>query len=132
MIGMADKDSSRKCLRKSEISKSEKRMTNIKKVLTDTFINPFSDDLDIISGSPVDEEVSRCLLTIEERGRLLHSEFDKRSCSNQGPEKIAFWNPIKMVEWKGFSCNERKTKLKYSTGKTIWKWLYSEIFWASL
>ena len=46
MIGMADKDSSRKCLRKSEISKSEKRITSLKKVLTDTFINPFSDELD--------------------------------------------------------------------------------------
>ena len=93
---MADKDSSRKCLRKSEISKSEKRITSLKKDLTDTFINPFSDDLDadklynITSGSPVDEEVSRCLLTTEERGMVLHSEFDKRLCSNQVPEKIAF------------------------------------------
>ena len=73
----------------------------------------------ITSGSPVDEEASRCLLTIEERGRVLHSEFNKRLCSNQGPEKIAFWNPIKMVEWKDFSGNERKTKLKSSTGKTM-------------
>ena len=124
MIGMAGKDSNRKTLRQSEISKSEKRITSLKKVLTDTFIDPFSDDLDadklynIMSGSPVDEEVSRCLLTIEERGRVLHSEFDIRLCSNQGPEKTTFWNPIKMVEWKDFSGNETKTKLKSSTGKT--------------
>ena len=124
IVGLDDKDSSKKCLRNSEISKSEIRISNLKNVLTDTFMSPFSDELDngklynITSGCPASDEIARCLLTIEERGLDLHSEFAKW-LHEDDQSGNSFWNPIKMVKWHDFSNNEKKTKLKSSAGKTV-------------
>ena len=67
-VGLDGKESYRKCLRKSEITKSEKRISNVVEVLTDTFMNPFSDEFDsdklynITSGSHVRSDIADCLL----------------------------------------------------------------------
>ena len=56
----------RKCLRDSEIRKSEKRVERLQNLITNDLINPFSDDLDkdklynLASGCPVDDEIANC------------------------------------------------------------------------
>ena len=47
MIAMADTDSHTKCLRKTEISKSEKRIAKLKDIFNNTFLNPFDSDIDV-------------------------------------------------------------------------------------
>ena len=66
------------------------------------------------------DDISKCLLSIEDRGKKLHSEFNARLLvtGNDNPGKN-FWDPIKMQEWKDFSNNFKKTKAKSSRGKTI-------------
>eukprot|EP00795_Rhopilema_esculentum_P015030 gene15030-6189_t len=65
----------RKCLRQSKFIKSNKMVEKIKATFKDHFINPFSQNLDkdqlynLVSGYPVEEKVSSCLLTMEARGR---------------------------------------------------------------
>ena len=68
-------DNPRKCLRMKEIEKSEKAVQNIKSVLSDDFINPFSSELDtdklynLASGRPVTEDIRECLLSYKKRGK---------------------------------------------------------------
>ena len=122
MIGMGDKDSHTKCLRKSEISKSEKRIIKLKDILTNTFLNPFAGNLDvdklfnIASGCPTSEEASKCLLGIEQRGIELYSEFKDRL--DNGAAKN-FWDPIKLQDWMDFSANNKRSKIKGANGKTV-------------
>ena len=67
----------RKCLRTREIEKSEKAVQNIKSVLSNDFINPFSSDLDtdklynLASGCPVTEDIRECLLSFKKRGKVM-------------------------------------------------------------
>ena len=82
MTGMGDGNISKKCLRPSEILKSEKRVLKLKDILLNTFIDPFGEELDhsklfnIASGCPTSEEIEKCLLGIAERDKELHLEFD--------------------------------------------------------
>ena len=84
MVDLGDEDNKKKCLRKSEILKSEKRVLKLKDILTNTFINPFADDLDpdlllnIASGCPTSEVIAKCLLGLNERGQQLYTEFESR------------------------------------------------------
>ena len=61
--GLDEKENKKKCLRESEIRKSEKRVLKLKEILTETFINPFGNDVDpalllnIASGSPVSSDM---------------------------------------------------------------------------
>ena len=122
-VGLDEKDSYRKFLRKSEITKSEKRISNVVEVLTDTFMNPFSDEFDsdklynITSGSHVRSDIADCLLNIEERGKILHNNFIKRL--DKSKQLNLFWDPIKKEDWHGFSENEKRTKFNTKGGKTI-------------
>ena len=70
-------------------------MLDLKKILTATFINPFSDDIDlalltnIASGFPESSKVEMCLLGVVNRG-----EFSSRF--EVGSDNIVnFWDPIK-------------------------------------
>ena len=93
-VGLDDKESKKKCLRDSEIRKSEKRVLKLKEILTETFINPFGDDVDpalllnIASGSPVSSEVEKCLLCVVKRGEDLHSEFTSRGGQREQTEYL--------------------------------------------
>ena len=61
----------RKCLRSSEILKSNTMVEKIMLVLRTQFINTFQPDLDksklfnLVSGYPAPESVHNCLLTLE-------------------------------------------------------------------
>ena len=119
--GLGDKDNKKKCLRKNEIIKSEKRVLKLKHVLSETFINPFDDDVDptsllnIASGSPVSPEVEQCLLGVPKRGEELYDEFTFRfnkECGNT----LNVWDPIKRQERHDFSASDKKTTVKSNNG----------------
>ena len=52
---------------------------------------------------------------------MLHAEFNLRltNVSDESQRKILFFDCIKRVQWKDFSCKEKKSKVTSSTGKTI-------------
>ena len=76
-------DNPRKCLLTREIEKSEKAVQNIKSVLSNDFINPFSSDLDtdtlynLASGCPVTEDIKECLLSFKKRGKVMMKNFKR-------------------------------------------------------
>ena len=87
----------RKCLRSSEILKSNKMVEKIMVVLRTQFINPFQPDLDkdelfnLVSGYPAPENVRNCLLTLESRGKELMDEFqDRITTESTGSSKTVF------------------------------------------
>ena len=97
-------------------------MLKLKEILTETFINPFGDDVDpalllnIASGSPVSSEVEKSLLCVVKRGEDLHSEFTSRF--EVGSEnKLNFWDPIKKQEWQNSPASNKKTKVENKNGK---------------
>ena len=67
--GLGDKDRSKKYLRETEITKSESRVGKMTSILQETFVNPFSSELDkdklynIASGGPTREDIYVCLLS---------------------------------------------------------------------
>ena len=89
----------RKCLRISEILKSNKMVEKIMFILQTHFINPFQPDLDkdalfnLVSGYPAQENVCNCLLGLETRGNELMLEFQQR-IEKESSEAL-FFSPIK-------------------------------------
>ena len=73
-----------KCLRPTQIQKSNQMVNNIVNTLTIHFVNPFDPSLDddklynIVSGAPVSSTISNCLLNTEKSGKLRKEEFDSR------------------------------------------------------
>ena len=65
----------RKCLRVSEIKRSNAMVQKVKNAISDHFINPFEKDLDqgnlfsLISGVSVNEDIAVSLLSIKEIGK---------------------------------------------------------------
>ena len=112
----------RKCLRSSEILKSNKMVEKIMDVLRSQFINPFQPDLDkdelfnLVSGYPAPANVRDCLLSLESRGRKLMVEFQDRQITTES-SKPKFFSPIKREPLKTFKNTTVKTKLQ-SQGKT--------------
>ena len=106
-----------KCLRPSQILKSEAAVEKIMDVLEGTFVNPFSDDLEkdklynLASGCPISDESSDCLLTYEGRGKILMDEFKTRIAGTHVTGKKLF-NTIERKKWLGFSSNSIKSKIK--------------------
>ena len=122
MIGKNEAGSHTKALRKSEIEKSELRIKKMSDILTNTFINPFSLDLEesklfnIASGCPISDEAATILLNIKKKGEELHQDFQEKISGNHSEN---FWTPITTVEWKDFTSSNRTAKAKTSKGKTI-------------
>ena len=114
-----DKDTMepRKCLRPTEIQKSERAVKKIMDVLKNTFVNPFSDDLDkeklynLSSGCPINETAAECLLSYEERGQEMMEEFKLR-VQGVHAEKKTFFDPIKKSKWEDFSSSGVKSVIK--------------------
>ena len=73
----------RKCLRATEIKKSEERVMKVVEALKEDFINPFDSALDrqklfnLVSGRPLPAEVAELLISAEDRGKGLQLEFNK-------------------------------------------------------
>ena len=107
----------RKRLRSSEIKKYEMHVQRVKDILTKEFINSFSNEIDktklynITSGTYTSNDVSECLLTIFERGKIRMMEFKERISKNASNKYI--FDPIKREKWKSFEDTvKRTTKIK--------------------
>ena len=107
----------RKCLRSSEIKKYEMDVQRVKDILTEEFINPFSNEMsktklyNITSGTYTSNEISKCLLTISERGKIRMVEFKEIISKNASNKHI--FDPIKRKKWKSFEDTvKRTTKIK--------------------
>ena len=92
----------RKCLRESEISKSENRVRKIVEIMKEDFSNPFDPALDsdklynLVSGSLVGDDIAEHLLTVEKRGCSMRDEFCERLHGNVEEAKSKlFFDPIK-------------------------------------
>lgn len=114
----------KKCLRETEINKSESRVGKMTSILQETFVNPFSSELDkenlynIASGCPTREDIYVCLSSMEERGQELYSEFSSQLNLDDTTGK-SIWDPIKKQEWKDFSDEFKKAKFKTKKGNVI-------------
>ena len=117
MTGIAPTMSNlRKCLRPSEVLKSNRMVENMITTLNAHFINPFSLDLNrnelynLVSGYPVQEIVSSCLLGLQTRGEELMSQFEDRITTEMPEEK--FFSPISREPLKTFKDSTVKTTVK--------------------
>ena len=118
IAGMSkDSQEPRKCLRQSEIVKSEQAVRKIMDVLEHTFINPFSDDIEkdklynLASGCPISDDAAECMLSYEKRGKGMMEEFRTRINGSHETNKKLF-DPIKKSKWIGFSTNSIKSTVK--------------------
>ena len=126
MLSLADigeiSSNPRKCLRDHEIRKSEDRVRRIATVLKEGFVNPFSDLpnkrnlYNLASGRPLPEEATEHLLSLENQGQGLLSDFSKRLYISE-EQTSAFFDPITRALWKGFCNAEKKVKIT-AKGKT--------------
>ena len=98
---------SRKCIRPSEIMKSNRMVENILKALQTQFLNPFQDDIDksklfnLVSGCPFDDVVSDSLLALREDGIQAMNSFEARFTTKVPAE--LFFSPLKrnkIKSWK--------------------------------
>ena len=110
------------------LSKSKEMLTvmifvqRVKDILTEEFINMFSNEMDktklynITSGTYTSNDISECLLTIFERGKIRMVEFKERISENASNKHI--FDLIKREKWKNFEDTvKRTTKIKID-GKT--------------
>ena len=87
----------RKCLRPTEILKSNTIVERLVKTMRDQFTSPFNSALEkdklynLVSGRPVSEEIAKSLLSVKDEGAKLYEGFRKRLV---GGEKIKFFDPI--------------------------------------
>ena len=85
----------------------------VKDILTEEFINLFSNEMDktklynITSGTYTSNDISECLLTIFERGKIRMVEFKERISKNASNKYI--FNPIKREKWKSFKDIVKRT-----------------------
>ena len=100
---MNRRDNTRKCLRKSEITKAENKVIKMKSVLSEIFINPFSNQLEkdslynLAPGCPISNAVAQYLLSVKQLGEELHSESDLRlsNLNDESQRKLLYFDTIK-------------------------------------
>ena len=107
-------DNQKKCLRPSEILKSDKIVCNISSCIKNQFVSPFDDDYNddklynIVSGSYVSDDIATSLLGIDTIGWKCYDEFNGRLQSSQ--EK-AFFDSIKRNKQHTFKSSEKKVTI---------------------
>ena len=81
MAGIKRSTEDYKCTPPSQIIKSEHRVTKLKEVLGNEFLNPFDPSLEheylfnIGSGIPVDKDLSEAILAMKDKGEDLYKVF---------------------------------------------------------
>ena len=107
-------DDHRKCLRPSEILKSEKIMSRLTTCIKNQFISPFDDDLEsdklykIVSGSYVTKEISNSLLKMNVIGEKCFTDFNLRLVESS---KKAFFDTITRNKQATFRSLDIKLKV---------------------
>ena len=105
----------RKCLRVSEIKRSNAMVEKVINTISDDFINPFEKDLDqgnlfsLISGVSVNEDIAVSLLSIKEIGKEAMGDFINRLILNEGTK--SFSDKIKKSQLKTFQDSFVKAKV---------------------
>ena len=108
--------SSRKCLRPSEILKSEKMVKNILDALQIQFLNPFHQDIEksnlynLVSGRPVDDAICDSLLGLEKDSIGLMESFEKRLTTD--PTTATLFSPLKRNKYKSWKDSAKKIVIK--------------------
>ena len=108
--------SSRKCLRPSEILKSEKMVKNILDALQIQFLNPFHQEIEksnlhnLVSGRPVNDAICDSLLGLEKDGIRLMESFEERLTTD--PTKATFFSPLKRNKYKSWKDSAKKIVIK--------------------
>ena len=108
--------SSRKCLRPSEILKSEKMVKNILDALQIQFLNPFHQDIEksnlhnLVSVRPVDDAICDSLLVLQKDGIGLMESFEERLTTD--PTTAAFFSPLKRKKYKSWKDSAKKIVIK--------------------
>ena len=108
--------SSRKCLRSSEILKSEKMVKNILDALQIQFLNPFHQDIEksnlynLVSGRPVDDAICDSLLELEKDGIGLMESFEDRLTTDC--TTATFFSPLKRNKYKSWKDSAKKMVIK--------------------
>ena len=103
----------RKCLRESQIKKSEEHVLDIVNVMKTNFLNPFNTDLyhnklyNLASGCLLPEDMSKDLLSIHEDGKSMQDKFNTRLNAGS-PESELFLSAIKRVKWRGIRNASKK------------------------
>ena len=89
----------------------------VKDILTEEFINPFSNEMDktklynITSETYTSNDISECLLTIFEKGKIRIVRCKERISKNASNKYI--FDPIKREKWESFQHTvKRKAKIK--------------------
>ena len=111
-------------VRPSQIIKSEHRVTKLKEILGNQFLNPFDSSLEheylfnIGSGIPVDKDLAEAILAIKDKGEDLYKVFlQNRILSTK--EKIR--DPIKRQEKSLFQNSSKKVTVKQNGKKKLLK-----------
>ena len=101
-------------------------------VLHDTFLSPFHGELDaaklynIISGQPVDDSIKENLLSLEEAGKQLMSEYIERMSTETYSERIMM-DKIKQYKMKNFTTSNLSLEVNWNE-KTIEIRLQGNVF----
>ena len=105
---------SKKCLRPSEIQKSDRMVASIVKILCTLFINPFDSTLDayylynIVSGAQATTIVCESLTDLEDNGNAMKRQFEARIIS--GSEMTStFYSTLKQFKLQNFENTNVKT-----------------------
>ena len=111
--------SSRKCLRPSEILKSEKMVKNILDPLQIQFLNPFHQDIEksnlynLVSGRPVDDAIcdkKKSLLGLGKNGIGLIESFEERLTTD--PTTATSFSLLKRNKYKSWKESTKKIVIK--------------------
>ena len=109
------------------LSKSKEMLTvmifvqRVKGILTEEFINLFSNEMgktklcNITPGTYTSNDISECLLTIFERGKILMVEFKERISKNASNKYI--FDLIKREKWKNLEDTVKRTTMIKIDGK---------------
>ena len=105
----------RKCLRYSEIRRSNEMVGKVMDVIITQFINPFDESLDndklysLVSGGAVNESISDSLLSAQKNGQELMKDFINRLTVKENKDK--FSDTIKRFRLKTFQDSFVKAKV---------------------
>ena len=108
--------SSRKCLRPSQILKSNKMVENITHCLKTQFLNPFNDKIqkgklyNLVSGCPVNDDIAESLLNLEKSGKDAMKSFEER-LTTETPAKL-FFDRLKRNKFKSWNDAVKKATIK--------------------
>lgn len=121
LADMDDSTNPRKCLRPSQIGKSENAVRGIMETIDQYFVSPFDTSLspdqlyNLVSGKPLDKSATDSLLSCYDRGIEASDQFRERLAAKE--DTLRYFDPISRVPWKSFRDGAAKSKVRSKNGK---------------